>query len=73
MEPPALKDELKSATTMSGVLSAMMFGLLRMPMWLVDNLDLKTQVYINVAICNNNQDILRHCTDLIAFIYMHMQ
>ena len=39
MEPPALKDELKSATTMPGALSVMTCGLLMMQMWHVGSLD----------------------------------
>ena len=39
MEPPALMDELKSATTMPGALSVMTCGLLMMQMWHVGNLD----------------------------------
>ena len=39
MEPPALKDELKFVSTISGALSVMTRGLLMMPMLPVDNLD----------------------------------
>ena len=39
MEPQALKDELKSVTTMPGALSVMTRGLLMMQMWPVGNLD----------------------------------
>ena len=39
MEPPALKDELKSVTGMSGALSVITYGLLRMQMWHVGSLD----------------------------------
>ena len=35
----ALKDELKSVTTMSGALSVMIYGLQLMQMWPVGNLD----------------------------------
>ena len=44
MEPPVLKDEWKSATTMPGALSVMTCGQLRMLMWPVDNLDLEALV-----------------------------
>ena len=44
MEPLALKDELKSVTTMPGALSVMTFGLLVMQMWPVGNLDFQTVV-----------------------------
>ena len=39
MEPPALKDVLKSVTTMPGALSVMTHGLLMMQMWHVGSLD----------------------------------
>ena len=39
MEPPALKDVLKSVTTMPGALSVMTRGLLMMQMWHVGSLD----------------------------------
>ena len=39
MEPPALKDEWKSVTTMLGALSVMTYGLLMMPVWPADSLD----------------------------------
>ena len=39
MEPPALKDELKSVTIVPGALSVMTRGLLMMQMWPVGNLD----------------------------------
>ena len=39
MEPPALKDELKSVTTMPGALSVMTGGLIMMQMWHVGSLD----------------------------------
>ena len=39
MEPPALKDELKFATTMLGALSVIPHGLLTMLLWPADNLD----------------------------------
>ena len=58
MEPPALKDELKSVTIMFGALSVMTRGLLRMPMWPVDNLDLEIQVKVAAT--------LLCCTELHA-------
>ena len=58
MEPPALKDELKSVTIMLGALSVMTRGLLRMPMWPVDNLDLEIQVTVAAT--------LLCCTELHA-------
>lgn len=39
MEPPVLKDEWKSATTMPGALSAMTHGQMLMLQWPVDNSD----------------------------------
>ena len=39
MEPPALKEELKSVTTIPGALSVMTHGLLMMQMWHVGSLD----------------------------------
>ena len=44
MEQPVLKDGLKFAITMLGALSVMTCGLLKMPMWPVDNLDLEILV-----------------------------
>ena len=44
MEPPALKDELKSVTTMPGALSVMTRGLLMMVWWPVGNLDFQAVV-----------------------------
>ena len=58
MEPPTLKDELKSVTIMLGALSVMTRGLLRMPMWPVDNLDLEIQVKVAAT--------LLCCTELHA-------
>ena len=40
MEATVSKDVWKCATTILGALSAMTFGRLKMPMWLVNNLDL---------------------------------
>ena len=39
MEPPVVKDGLKSVTTMPGALSVMICGLLMMQMWHVGSLD----------------------------------
>ena len=50
MEPPVLKDEWKSATTMPGALSVMTCGQLRMLMWPVDNLDLEALVYYIITL-----------------------
>ena len=44
MDPTAMKDELKSVTTMPGALSVMIRGLLMMQMWPVGNLDSVTLV-----------------------------
>ena len=44
MEPLALKDELKSVTTMPGALSVMTCGLLMMQLWPVGNLDFQALV-----------------------------
>ena len=49
MELASLKDEWKFATIMNGALSVMTHGLLRMPMWPVDNLDSVIQVTIAIV------------------------
>ena len=59
MEPPALKGELKSVTTMPGVLSVMTCGLLMMQMWYVGSLD-------SVALVSSISS--QHRLDMVGFM-----
>ena len=53
MEPPTLKDVLRSVTVEPGVLFVMIAGIFQMLRWHVDNLDL-----VPVKQKNNNRDTI---------------
>ena len=63
-----MKDELKSATIINGVLSVMTCGQLRMPTWLVDNWDFQALVKFNACMHHTKKWVLKFTFSLYFLV-----